>query len=197
MSKLNDFESEDLMFENNVREISDKCSENSYERHIISVLVCNEFGVLARVAGLFSGRGYNIESLSVAETIEPDISRMTIVTAAPRNIIEQIIKQLRKLIPVLRVNDLTDKEFVAKEMVLLKVKATKSLKDDIHRYIDIFRARIVDVSPESYIIELTGDKEKIDKFIELMRNIGIMEISKTGVVALQRGKVVLDHNKIK
>ena len=197
MSKLNDFEAEGLMFENNVREISDKCSENSYERHIISVLVCNEFGVLARVAGLFSGRGYNIESLSVAETIEPDISRMTIVTSAPRNIIEQIIKQLRKLIPVLRVNDLTDKEFVAKEMVLLKVKATKSLKEDIHRYIDIFRAKIVDVSPESYIIELTGDKEKIDKFIELMRNIGIMEISKTGVVALQRGKIALDHNKIK
>ena len=174
-----------------------KCLEESYKRHIISVLVCNEFGVLARVAGLFSGRGYNIESLSVAETIEPNISRMTIVTSGPDNIIEQIIKQLRKLIPVLRVNDLTDKEYVAKEMVLLKVKATKSLKDDIHRYVDIFRARIVDVGPESYIIELTGDAGKVNKFIELMKSIGIMEISKTGVVSLQRGKIILDSKKTK
>jgi len=195
MSKINDFETEELLPVENIREINNNCNENSYKKHIISVLVCNEFGVLARVAGLFSGRGYNIESLSVAETIEPDISKMTIVTSGPDNIIEQIIKQLRKLIPVLRVSDLTDKEFVAKEMVLIKVKATKSLKEDIHRFVDIFRAKIIDVAPESYIIELTGDSDKVEKFIELMKGIGIMEISKTGIVALQRGKIILEQKK--
>ncbi len=168
-----------------------ECVEAGEERHIISVLVLNEFGVLTRVAGLFSGRGYNIESLSVAETANPEISRMTIVTTGEAAVIEQIIKHLRKLIPVLKVVDVTDKPHVERELLLLKVRATEENKNEIFRLVDIFRARIIDVSPNSYVIELTGDPDKLNVFIDLFRNMGLLEVARTGIVSLQRGRVTL------
>ena len=168
-----------------------ECIEPGEERHVIQVLVLNEFGVLTRVAGLFSGRGYNIESLSVAETANPEISRMTIVTVGEAAVIEQIIKHLRKLIPVLKVVDVTEKPHVERELLLLKVKATEENKNEIFRLVEIFRAKIIDVSPNSYIIELTGDPDKLDAFIDLFRGIGLMEIARTGIVSMQRGKTTL------
>ncbi len=168
-----------------------ECLDTAERRHIISVLVLNEFGVLTRVAGLFSGRGYNIESLSVAETSNPDISRMTIVTSGDPAVIEQIIKHLRKLIPVLKVVDVTEKPHVERELLLLKVKATEKNKNEVFRLVEIFRAKIIDVSPSSYIIELTGDPDKLDAFIELFEGLGLLEIARTGIVSLQRGKTTL------
>ncbi len=157
-------------------------------RHILSVLVENEFGVLARVAGLFSGRGFNIESLCVAETLDPKYSIMTIVTSGDENIMEQIKKQLNKLINVIKVQDFTDKDYVSREMVLLRVKATESSRAEVLRMVDIFRAKIIDVSPRSYVVEITGDQKKIQAFIELLKPIGIQEIVRTGPVAMLRGK---------
>ncbi len=168
-----------------------ECVEPGEERHVISILVLNEFGVLTRVAGLFSGRGYNIESLSVAETTNPEVSRMTIVTSGEAAVIEQIIKHLRKLIPVLKVVDVTEKPHVERELLLLKVKATESNKDEIFRLVDIFRARVIDVSPTSYIIELTGDPDKLDAFVDLFKGLGLMEVARTGIVSLQRGRTTL------
>lgn len=168
-----------------------ECVEAGEERHVISILVLNEFGVLTRVAGLFSGRGYNIESLSVAETTNPEVSRMTIVTSGESAVIEQIIKHLRKLIPVLKVVDVTEKPHVERELLLLKVRATESNKDEIFRLVDIFRARVIDVSPTSYIIELTGDPDKLDAFVDLFNGLGLMEVARTGIVSLQRGKTTL------
>lgn len=170
---------------------SGECVEVGEQRHVISVLVLNEFGVLTRVAGLFSGRGYNIESLSVAETTNPEVSRMTIVTSGDPAVIEQIIKHLRKLIPVLKVVDVTDKPHVERELLLLKVKATEENKNEIFRLVEIFRAKIIDVSPNSYIIELTGDPDKLDAFIDLFKGLELMEIARTGIVSLQRGKTTL------
>ncbi len=156
-------------------------------RHTISVLVENEFGVLSRVAGLFSGRGFNIESLSVAETMDPSVSRMTIVTSGNDQIVEQILKQLNKLISVIKVVDLTGVETVARELVLVKVNAESETKAEILRLVDIFRAQIVDVAPRSYTIEMTGDGEKVGAFLSLLRPMGIKEIVRTGRVAIQRG----------
>ncbi len=168
-----------------------ECSELVEKRHVISILVLNEFGVLTRVAGLFSGRGYNIESLSVAETTHPDVSRMTIVTSGDPSVVEQIIKHLRKLIPVLKVVDVTEKPHVERELLLLKVKATENNKNEVFRLVEIFRAKIIDVSPNSYIIELTGDPDKLDAFVDLFKGLGLMEIARTGIVSLQRGKITL------
>ncbi len=156
-------------------------------RHTISVLVENEFGVLSRVAGLFSGRGFNIESLSVAETMDPSVSRMTIVTSGNDQIVEQILKQLNKLISVIKVVDLTGVETVARELVLVKVNAESETKAEILRLVDIFRAQIVDVAPRSYTIEMTGDGEKVGAFLQLLRPMGIKEVVRTGRVAIQRG----------
>jgi acetolactate synthase-1/3 small subunit len=156
-------------------------------RHTISVLVENEFGVLSRVAGLFSGRGFNIESLTVAETMDPTVSRMTIVTSGNDQIIEQILKQLNKLISVIKVIDLTDTDTVDRELVLIKVNAEPETKPEVLRLVDIFRAKIVDVAPRCYTIEMTGDEEKIGALLQLLKPIGIREIVRTGRVAIARG----------
>ena len=156
-------------------------------RHTISVLVENEFGVLARVAGLFSGRGFNIDSLSVAETQDPTVSLMTIVTRGDDQILEQIIKQLRKLINVLKVVDLQEGQYLERELVLVKVNATDKTKPEILRLAEIFRGRVVDVSPTTYTLEVTGDEEKIRAVLELLRPLGIRELVRTGKVAMPRG----------
>jgi acetolactate synthase-1/3 small subunit len=156
-------------------------------RHTINVLVENEFGVLARVAGLFSGRGFNIESLSVAETLDPSVSTMTIVTRGDDQVLEQITKQLNKLVSVIKVTDLLGKEYVAREMVLVKVGAKMETRAEILNITDIFRGKVVDVGPKNYTIEVTGDVEKIKAFLELLKPMGIKEVARTGQVALVRG----------
>jgi acetolactate synthase-1/3 small subunit len=155
-------------------------------RHTISLTVENKFGVLARVAGLFSGRGYNIESLSVAETLDPSVSKMTIVTNGEDKIIEQIIKQLNKLINSIKVVDLTVTEHVEREMVLIKVSASGENRTEVLRLVDIFRGKIVDVSTDTFVIELTGDEEKIRAVLDLLKPLGVKDIVRTGKVAMQR-----------
>ncbi|MGA1843198.1 MAG: acetolactate synthase small subunit [bacterium] len=157
-------------------------------RHTITVMVENKFGVLARIAGLFSARGFNIDSLSVGETIDPTISRMTLVTSGDDQIIEQVIKQLRRLIDVIKVSDLSDAEYVEREMVLLKVFADSQNRAEILRICDIFRGKIVDVSPKSLTLEVTGVLDKIEALIGLLKSFGIIEIARTGKVAMTRGK---------
>ncbi|RKX64864.1 MAG: acetolactate synthase small subunit [Thermodesulfobacteriota bacterium] len=157
-------------------------------KHTLSLLVENQPGVLSRVAGLFSGRGFNIESLCVAETLDPQISRITLVTAGDKQIIEQIKKQLNKLINVIKVIDLSEIESVEREMALIKVKADPQNRAEILRIMEIFRGKIVDVSPLYYTIEITGDAKKLEAFIELMRHFKIKEIARTGTVALPRAK---------
>jgi acetolactate synthase-1/3 small subunit len=156
-------------------------------RHTISVLVENEFGVLSRVSGLFSGRGFNIESLSVAETQDPTASRMTIVTSGNDQIVEQILKQLNKLVSVIKVVNLTNTETVNRELVLIKVNADPETKAEVLRLVDIFRAKIVDVAIRCYTIEMTGDEEKINALLQLLKPLGIREIVRTGRVAIARG----------
>ena len=156
-------------------------------RHTISVLVENKFGVLARVASLFSAKGYNIESLSVGETIDPEVSRMTIVVTGDDTILEQIVKQLRRLIDVIKVSDLTQGSFIDREMVLIKVRAEQTARSEIINIVDIFRGKIVDVSPKSYTVEVTGDRGKIDAMISLLEPFGVKEIARTGKVAMARG----------
>ena len=155
-------------------------------RHTISVLVQNEFGVLARVAGLFSGRGFNIEALSVGETLDPKFSRMTIVTTGDDAIIEQITKQLGKLINVVTIEDLTGQDFLERELLLIKVNAESSGRAEVLRIVDIFRAKVVDASHEAFTIEITGDKNKMQAFINLLEPIGILEVVRTGQVAIKR-----------
>jgi acetolactate synthase I/III small subunit len=156
-------------------------------RHTISIQVENEFGVLSRISGLFSGRGFNIESLSVAETLDPSVSRMTIVTSGNDQIVEQILKQLNKLVSVIKVVDLTGVETVDRELVLVKVNAESETKAEVLRLVDIFRAKIVDVASRCYTIEMTGDEEKVNALLQLLRPIGIKEIVRTGRVAIARG----------
>lgn len=160
------------------------------ERHTISVLVDNEPGVLARVIGLFSGRGYNIESLTVAEVVAGEhLSRITVVTSGSRMIIEQIKAQLDRLVPVHRVSDLTDEgPFVERELALLKVVATGEKRIEALRIADIFRARAVDSTHESFVFEVTGSSDKLNAFTGLMTPLGLVEVSRTGVVAISRGK---------
>ncbi len=157
-------------------------------KHTLSLLVDNEPGVLSRVTGLFSGRGFNIESLCVAETLDPQISRITLVTSGDEMIMEQIIKQLRKLINVIKVTDLSETQSVYREMALIKVKADLSSRAEILRIVDIFRAKVVDVSTYDYTIEVTGDEEKVWAMIDLLRPFSIKEIVRTGSVAMARSK---------
>jgi acetolactate synthase-1/3 small subunit len=157
-------------------------------RHTISVLVENEFGVLARVAGLFSGRGFNIESLCVAETLEPAVSAMTIVTTGSESILEQILKQLNKLVNVIKVTDFQDTDFVSREMVLVKINADEKNREEILRMVEIFRGRIIDVSPKSYTVEITGNDEKVRAFLTLVKPLGVKELVRTGSVAIMRGE---------
>lgn len=155
-------------------------------QHIISVLVENKFGVLARVSGLFSGRGFNIDSLSVGPTLDPTTSMMTIVTAGDDRIIEQITKQLNKLVDVIRVIDLTDKEYVERETALIKIRAQGEDRSEALRIVDIFRARIVDSTPSTYTIEISGDPKKIGAIVNLLKPLGIKEFICTGRIALPR-----------
>jgi len=163
-------------------------NNNNKQRHVISLLVENEPGVLARIAGLFSGRGFNIESLCVAETLEEGISRITLVTTGDENIVEQIKKQLNKLINVIKVIDYIGTPFVEREMVLVKIRAKPEHRAEILRMVDIFRARVIDVGTESYTVEVTGNQDKISAFLTLVKPIGVKEIARTGAVALARDK---------
>jgi acetolactate synthase-1/3 small subunit len=156
-------------------------------KHTISVLVENKFGVLSRVAGLFSARGYNIESLSVGETLDESVSRMTIVVRGDEFVIEQVTKQLHKLIDVIKVSDLTDDSHVERELVLVRVNAEPQLRAEILRTADIFRAKVIDVTPTSFTLEATGDEGKLEAFLELLRPMGIQEVVRTGKVAIARG----------
>ncbi len=157
------------------------------DKHTIAVLVENRFGVLSRVAGLFSARGYNIESLSVGETLDPTVSRMTLVVRGDAFVIEQVIKQLHKLIDVIKVTDLTEENHVEREMILLKVNAEPTSRAEILRIADIFRAKVVDVTPATYTLEATGDESKVTAIVELLRPFGIQELVRTGKVAIARG----------
>ncbi|MEW5767604.1 MAG: acetolactate synthase small subunit [bacterium] len=156
-------------------------------RHTISVLVENKFGVLARIAGLFSSRGFNIDSLTVGETEDPTVSRMTIVVKGDDRILEQVMKQLHKLIDVIKVTDLTKKDHVERELVLIKVAADTSKRPEIMEIVGIFRARIIDVNTEIMTVEVTGAETKIEAIIELLKPYGIRELIRTGKVAVARG----------
>ncbi len=155
-------------------------------KHTISVLLQNKPGVLSRVTGLFSGRGFNIESLSVAPTLETDVSCLTLVTEGDNAIVEQITKQLHKLIDVIKVTDISEFEYVEREMALIRVKAEPSTRAEILRICDIFRGRVVDVSAKSYALEVTGTCDKVQAMIDILRPIGIQEIVRTGTIAMTR-----------
>jgi len=154
--------------------------------HIVSVLVENKFGVLSRIANLFSGRGYNIETLSVAPTLDASMSMMTIVTSGDDRIIEQIVKQLNKLIDVIKVVDLNESEFVEREMALIKIHTRQEDRAEALRIADIFRAKVVDSTPTTYTIEITGDVKKVEAAINLLQPLGIKELVRTGRVAIAR-----------
>jgi len=160
-------------------------------RHIISILIENESGALSRVSGLFSARGYNIESLTVAPTEDPSMSRMTIVTSGSVEIIEQITKQLNKLIDVVKVVDLSEAPHVERELMLVKVRASGKDREEMKRLSDIFRGRIIDVTETTYVIELTGNSAKIDSFIEALDKGLILETVRTGVSGIGRGDRIL------
>ena len=157
-------------------------------KHTISVLLQNKPGVLSRVTGLFSGRGFNIESLSVAETLDSGVSCLTLVTSGDDAIIEQITKQLHKLIDVIKVVDISESDYVEREMVLIRVKAESHTRAEVLRVIDIFRGKVVDVSPKSYAVEITGPQSKIKAVIDILKPIGIQEIVRTGTIAMARAK---------
>jgi acetolactate synthase-1/3 small subunit len=155
-------------------------------RHTISVVVQNRFGVLTRIAGLFSGRGFNIDTLNVGPTQNDKVSRMTLVVVGNDQVLEQVVKQLNKLVDVIEVHDFKDGDVIDRELILLRVKATSSTRPEVMQICDIFRAKIVDVQSTSLSIEVTGDESKIDKFLQLMKPFGILELSRTGRIALPR-----------
>ena len=156
------------------------------EKHILSILVDNQPGVLSRISGLFSGRGFNIESLCVAETTDPNISRLTIVTKGNMPVVEQIKKQLNKLINVIKVHELTGSKYVHREMALIKLNAKQENRPEILRIVEIFRCKVVDIGIDHYTIEVTGDDGKMEAILSLLRPIGIKEIARTGSIALFR-----------
>ena len=160
-------------------------------RHIISILIENESGALSRVSGLFSARGYNIESLTVAPTEDPSLSRMTIVSIGSDDIIEQITKQLNKLIDIVKVVDLSEAAHIERELMLVKVRATGKDRDEMKRVADIFRGRIIDVTESSYVIELTGNTAKLDAFLDAIDRSLILETVRTGVCGIGRGDRIL------
>jgi len=164
--------------------------EGEKERHTLSVTVDNEAGVLARIAGMFTARGYNIESLTVADITEDEaISRITIVTSGTPEVIDQIHAQLERLVNVHRVTDLTELgPYVERELALVKVKGTGEHRIEALRLAEVYRAHVVDATISSFVFEVTGTTEKIDKFLELMREIGLVEVARTGVAAMARGK---------
>jgi acetolactate synthase-1/3 small subunit len=160
--------------------------EQQLKQHTISILVENRFGAFHRIAGMFAAKGYNIDSLTVGPTEEPELSRMTIVTRGDDQIIEQIVKQLNKLIDTLRVVDLTFEPFVERELVLVKVQSTTSTRAEIMQVSDIFRAKVVDISPKTLTLEATGSQQKVDAIINMLKPFGIKEMARTGRVALKR-----------
>ena len=156
-------------------------------QHIISILVENKFGVLSRVSGLFSGRGFNIETISVGPTLDPSMSQMTIITEGDERIIEQIIKQLNKLIDVIKVVDLAEKDYIVRETALIKIHTSRPEdRGEALRITEIFRAKVVDSTPTTYTIEITGDEKKIDAIINLLRPLGIKDVVRTGKIAIAR-----------
>jgi acetolactate synthase-1/3 small subunit len=157
-------------------------------RHTISILVENRFGVLARIAGMFSGRGFNIDSLNVAPTNDPSTSRMTIVVRGDDTVLEQVTRQLSKLVDVIEIQDFRDGQFVDRELVMLRVKADSQTRSEVMQICDIFRAKIVDVQPKRLAIEITGNESKITKFLKLMDNFGISDLTRTGRVAMDRAE---------
>ena len=155
-------------------------------RHVIAILLQNEAGALTRVAGLFSGRGYNIDSLNVAPTQDPTASRMTIVTRGDDATVDQIVKQLNKLVNVMHVQDFREGECVDRELALVKVTVDSQTRAEVMQITDIFRAKIVDVQPKTLTIEVTGDESKVEKFLNLMKSFGVLDLTRTGKVALPR-----------
>ena len=162
-------------------------------RHIISILLDNEAGALSRVAGLFSARGYNIESLTVAPTDDPSLSRMTIVTRGSDRVIEQITKQLNKLVDVVKLMDLTEYDHIEREMMLLKVVAKGEDRAEIKRLADIFRGRVIDVDDETYTIELTGKADKLEAMLQALGSTKILEVVRSGSMGIARREVVLKY----
>ena len=160
-------------------------------RHIISVLIENEPGALSRVVGLFSARGYNIETLSVAPTEDPSLSRMTIVTVGSDDVIEQITKHLNRLVEVVKVFDLSEGPHIERELMMIKVRAVGKEREELKRTADIFRGRIIDVTEKSYTIELTGNKSKLDAFLESIDRTAILETVRTGSSGIGRGERIL------
>jgi acetolactate synthase-1/3 small subunit len=160
-------------------------------RHIISALLENESGALSRVVGLFSARGYNIETLTVAPTEDPTLSRMTVVTSGSDDVIEQITKHLNRLIEVVKVVDLTEGAYIERELMMVKVRAVGKEREEMKRMVDIFRGRIIDVTDKSYTIELTGDQSKNDAFLEAIERAAILETVRTGSSGIGRGERIL------
>jgi acetolactate synthase-1/3 small subunit len=156
-------------------------------RHIISILIENESGALSRVAGLFSARGYNIESLSVAPTEDPSLSRMTLVTHGSEEVIEQITKQLNKLIDVVKLIDLVETPHVERELMLVKIKTTPESREEIKRTTDIFRGKIIDVTVNTYIVEITGPSDKLDAYVAVIQKENIIEVVRSGTIGISRG----------
>jgi acetolactate synthase I/III small subunit len=157
-------------------------------RHIIAILIENEAGALSRVAGLFSARGYNIESLTVAPTEDPSLSRMTLVTRGSEDVIEQITKQLNKLIDVVKLIDLVETVHIERELMLVKIKTTDKMRDELRSVVDIFRGKIIDVTPTSYVIEMTGTSDKLDAFIATVDKGSIIEVVRSGATGISRGE---------
>ena len=157
-------------------------------RHIISILLENESGALSRVAGLFSARGYNIESLTVAPTEDETLSRLTLVTSGSEDVFEQITKQLNKLVDVVKLVDLTEGPHIERELLIIKVNASGVMRDEVKRLVDIFRGRIIDVTETTYTIELTGTSDKLDAFVQAVRAAGIVEVVRSGVSGIARGE---------
>lgn len=164
-------------------------------KYVVSILVHNEPGVLARIAGLFSRRGFNIDSLAVGTTDKPEVSRMTVVLEGDDYIIEQVTKQLNKLVDVVKVYVLKSQESVQRELVLFKVHITASTRSEVMQIVDIFRAKIVDVSRTSMVIEITGDSSKVQAMEDLLRQFGIKEMVRTGLIAVERGSKIIKSNK--
>jgi len=160
-------------------------------RHIISILLENEAGALSRVAGLFSARAYNIESLTVAPTDDPSLSRMTLVTTGTDEIVEQVCKQLNKLIDVVKLVDLTDDVHVERGLILIKVKAENEQRDEVKRVVDIFQGQIIDMTDTTYTLEVTGDREKIEGLLKALENITILEVVRSGQLGMGRGSMGL------
>jgi len=164
-------------------------------KRILAILVEDRPGVLTRVSGLFSRRGYNIQNIAVGPTMDPGISRMTVTVDADPLTVEQIVKQLNKQINVLKISDLTDEPFVGRQLLLVKVKADPTNRNDIQQIVNTFRGRIIDVSPDSMIVEATGDGDKLDAFLLMMKEFGVKELASTGRVALHRGSKITRETK--